>query len=75
MSEWMSIDRWPDCRQMERPGIVFEVRNAAGQTMRTPCVPTLPRPFDWTSPPTQFRAVPEGTPRRSDPLPPPRSGR
>jgi hypothetical protein len=75
MSEWMSIDRWAECRTMERPGIIFEVRNAVGQTMLTRCTPTPLRSFDWTSGPTQFRAVPDPGPRRSGPIPPPRETR
>jgi hypothetical protein len=72
MSEWMDIARWQECAGMARPGIVFEVRNAAGQVMLTPCVQPLPIPFDWTTPPVAFRAVPELPAVRSDPVPPPR---
>jgi len=53
--------------------IVFEIRNADGRTMLTPCVrPLPPAPFDWRSPPLQFRAVAEPQPERSAPIPPPR---
>ena len=73
MSEWISIAQWQDCARMARPGIVFEIRNAAGQTMLAPCVQPLPAaPFDWSSPPLQFRAVAEPKPEHSAPIPPPR---
>jgi len=73
MSEWISIAQWNDCAKMARPGIVFEIRNADGRTMLTPCVqPLPPAPFDWRSPPLQFRAVAEPKPERSAPIPPPR---
>ena len=29
MSDWISIEGWHRSREMERPGIVFEIRNAA----------------------------------------------
>jgi hypothetical protein len=73
MSEWISIAQWRDCAQMARPGIVFEIRNAKGQTMLAPCVQPLPEaPFDWSSPPLQFRPVAEPKPEHSAPIPPPR---
>jgi hypothetical protein len=72
MSEWMDMSRWPDCRKLERPGIVFELRNAAGQTLWTPCTASPPPlPVGWTSPPIRFRAVAERKPTHSAPLPPP----
>ena len=73
MSDWISIEEWHRCREMERPGIVFEIRNADGQLLTTPCVVPLPEfPFDWKSPPLEFRAVVEPKPQHSEPLPPPR---
>jgi hypothetical protein len=72
MAEWISIDQWPDCARMERPGIVFEVRNRDGQSLLTNCTVTLPeQPFDWTSPAVEFRAVPEQPAEHSTPIPPP----
>ena len=72
MGEWMSIDQWPECARMERPGIVFEVRNRDGQSLVTSCVVPLPEtPFDWTGPPAEFRAVPEQPAEHSTPIPPP----
>jgi hypothetical protein len=72
MSDWMAIAQWEECQKLAKPGIVFEIRNARGQSMWTQCVmPLPPMPFDWTSPPVEFRAVPEAPPRHSDPIPPP----
>jgi hypothetical protein len=72
MSDWLAISQWEECQKLAKPGIVFEIRNARGQSMWTPCVvPMPPMPFDWTSPPVEFRAVPEAPPRHSDPIPPP----
>jgi hypothetical protein len=71
MSEWIDFVRWQDCREMERPGYIFEVVNADEQYMLTPCTPTVEMPFDWTSSPIKFRMVAEPPLRRSDPLPPP----
>ena len=73
MSEWMAITEWHRCAEMARPGIVFEIRNADGKSLLTPCVARLPAtPFDWDSPPLQFRAIPEPAPSRSTPIPEPR---
>ena len=73
MSEWLAISEWHRCVQMARPGIVFEVRNAEGKSLFTPCVTPVPAmPANWTSPPLQFRAVAEPAPERSTPIPPPR---
>ena len=73
MSEWMAIAQWAECRAMERPGIMFEIQNAAGQSMFTQCVvPLPPAPFDWKSPPVRFRAVKEAPPEHSEPIPPPK---
>jgi hypothetical protein len=73
MSEWMAIAQWHECRAMARPGVVFEIRNTAGQSLFTPCVvPLPPMPFDWTSPPVRFRAVAEPMPEHSSPMPEPK---
>jgi hypothetical protein len=72
MVEWLAIALWHQCASMAKPGIVFEIRNREGQSMLTECVASVPAaPFDWKSPPAEFRAVPEPKPRRSDPLPAP----
>jgi hypothetical protein len=72
MTDWIDFDRWPDCRQMERPSIVFEVQNADGLIMQTPCVIPLEVPSDWTSPPERFRIVEQEAPRHSEPIPLPK---
>ena len=73
MGEWMAIALWQNCAELAKPGIVFEVRNSDGQSLLTPCVQPLPKaPFDWTSPPKEFRAVPERPPERSSPIPAPK---
>jgi hypothetical protein len=73
MSEWMAIAQWQECTNMMRPGIVFEIRNAEGQTMLTPCtIPLPPMPFNWSSPPTMFRAVAQPKPEHSTPIPAPK---
>lgn len=73
MSDWMAIAQWAECQRLAQPGVIFEIRNAEGQTVFTPCVMPLPAmPFDWKSPPLVFRAVPEPPPRRSSPIPPPK---
>jgi len=73
MSEWIAIAQWQDCEKMMRPGIIFEIRNEEGQSMFTPCVLPLPAmPFDWKSPPVQFRAVAQPKPEHSTPMPPPK---
>ena len=70
MSDWIAIEQWSDCVRMERPGIVFEVRNAAGQSLLTPCVQPLPdAPWDWVSPAVEFRPVAEPPAERSTPIP------
>jgi hypothetical protein len=73
MSDWVDIEKWQHCLDMARPGIVFEIRNADGQCMITPCtaaVPTLP--FDWKSAPLRFRAIAEPLPQHSPPMPKPK---
>lgn len=73
MSEWLAIAEWHRCAEMARPGIIFEIRNAEGRSLFTPCVQSLPKPpFDWKSPPVQFRAVAEEKPEHSTPIPPPK---
>ena len=72
MSEWLAISEWHRCTELARPGLVFEIRNDAGQSLFTRCVQPLPAmPRDWRSPPVEFRVVAEEPPRRSDPIPPP----
>ena len=73
MSEWVSIDQWKECTQMERPGIVFEIVNSDGQSLLTPCVGRLQTPWDWKSAPVQFRAILAPKPRHSTQIPPPAS--
>ena len=56
--DWISFDQWPRCQEMERPGIVSEIRNAEAQLLTTRCV--VPRPefsFDGKPQPLEFRAV------------------
>ena len=54
----MAIAQWHECKGMARPGIVFEVKNAEGQTLLTECTAQVPpTPFGWKSPPVVFRAV------------------
>jgi hypothetical protein len=73
MSDWIAIAQWETCRDIARPGIIFEIRNAEGQQLFTPCVVPLPTiPFDWRSPPASFRAIPEPPAQRSVPMPEPR---
>lgn len=75
MGEWIPIERWQECVELARPGIIFEVSNAEGKSMFTPCAMPLPSPpFDWKSAPLRFRAIPEPAPRHSSPLPPPAKG-
>jgi len=44
----MNIDDWQRCLDLQKPGIVFEIRNADGQTMMTRCT-VLAMPCDWKS--------------------------
>ncbi len=71
MSEWMSIDKWPDCTRWERPGIVFELKNAEGLSLFAPCGALPALPFDWKSSPLLFRAVEEQPATHSTTIPPP----
>jgi hypothetical protein len=73
MSDWMDIEQWQHCAAMERPGIVFQISNAEGQSMITNCTVTLPPPpFDWKSAPVRFRAIVEPLSQHSSPLPKPK---
>jgi len=75
MNEWVSIAQWHECEKMARPGIIFELRNAEGQSLFSPCVAQVPTtPFDWKSPPVQFRAIPAPKPQHSTPMPRYRGG-
>ena len=72
MSDWMAIAQWQECERMARPGFVFELQNAEGLSLFTPCTRELPpTPFDWKSAPVRFRLVAAKPPQHSDPLPPP----
>jgi hypothetical protein len=72
MSEWVPIAQWSECRQMEKPGIIFELRNTEGLSLFTRCSIKIPAlPHDWRSPPVVFRAVPEQRPLHSSPIPKP----
>jgi hypothetical protein len=75
MGEWISIEQWQECLKLARPGIIFEISNAEGKSMFTPCVvPLPPVPFNWKSAPARFRAIPEPAPQHSSPLPEPSKG-
>ena len=72
MSEWLAIAQWHDCEKLTRPGIVFELKNAEGQTMLSPCVAQVPAHLSTGNrPPVMFRAVEAPKPRHSEPMPPP----
>lgn len=72
MSEWIAIAQWEKCLELARPGVIFEISNAEGKSLFTPCVVPLPQvPFDWKSAPIRFRAIKEPAPQRSAPIPPP----
>jgi hypothetical protein len=72
MVDWIPMDQWAECAKLDRPGIVFEIRNAHGQSLLTACVRDVPKaPFDWTAPPLEFRPVPQAPPKHSEPLPTP----
>jgi len=74
MSEWIAIAQWHECKGIARPGIVFEVKNAEGQTLLTECTAQVPpTPFGWKSPPVLYRAVPRSKPQHSTPMPAPKS--
>jgi hypothetical protein len=70
--EWLSIAQWAECQRLEGPGIIFEIRNAYGQSLFSVCMPTVPEaPFDWLGSPVEFRPIPEPPPMHSLPLPKP----
>jgi hypothetical protein len=72
VGEWIAIEHWDLCAGMERPGIIFEIRNATGNSLFTNCVdPLPPMPFDWVSPALEFRTVVEPPPVHSGPIPEP----
>jgi hypothetical protein len=72
MSEWMAIAQWQECAKITRPGIMFEIRNAEGQSMFAPCVmPLPPMPASWKSSAVKFRAVVQPKPQHSTPMPSP----
>ena len=74
MVEWLAIEQWQRCVEMARPGIIFEIRNAEGLSLFTPCGALPPPPFDWKSPPLRFRVVAEKPAIHSAPMPtPPKS--
>ena len=75
MSEWIAIAQWEKCLELARPGVIFEISNAEGKSLFTPCVVPLPSvPFDWKSAPVRFRSIAEPRPQHSSPLPAPRGG-
>ena len=71
MSEWIDFDQWKNCARMERSGFIFEVANAEGLSLLTPCVQNLQMPWDWKSKPVRFRVVESPKPRHSSPIPKP----
>ena len=76
MGEWIAIAQWEKCRNLAGPGIIFEIGNAEGKSLLTPCVmPLPPMPFDWQSAPVRFRAIPEAPAQHSSPLPEPPNGK
>jgi len=74
VNEWLAIAQWQECERLARSGIVFEIQNAEGLSLFTPCTAALPAvPFDWKSPPLRFRAIAQTPPRHSDPIPKPKN--
>jgi hypothetical protein len=71
MTEWMAIAHWPDCRKLEKPGIIFELQNASGQSLFTRCLVDPAVPVDWVHPPIRFRVIVDQPPEHSAPLPAP----
>jgi hypothetical protein len=75
MGEWITIAQWGKCLELAPAGIIFEISNAEGKSLFTPCVMPLPsKPFDWKSAPVWFRAIPQSPPQHSSPLPEPPKG-
>jgi hypothetical protein len=70
---WLPISDWARCRELAKPGLIAELRNAEGQSLFTPCTDEVPPvPFDWASPVEKFRMIVEPTPTHSTPLPEPK---
>jgi hypothetical protein len=72
MAEWLVFDQWKECAELERPGFIFEVSNAEGHSLFTPCMTPLQLPWDWKSGPVRFRLVEAQKPRHSTPIPAPK---
>jgi hypothetical protein len=68
MGEWIPIEKWEECVRLAQPNTVFEVVNAAGESLQTLCVVPLPVPSDWKHPPQRFRVL-VSRPKHSPPLP------
>lgn len=71
MADWVEFGQWKECANMERPGFIFEVANAEGLSLFTPCATPLQTPWDWKSGPVRFRLVEAPRPRHSTPIPRP----
>lgn len=72
MGDWKPIADWAQCAEMAKPGIIFELRNADGQSMYSSCETIVPAlPVGWKSPPKEFRPVRQPPPQHSSPMPPP----
>jgi hypothetical protein len=66
---WHDFAEWSRCREMERPGYVFEIENAEGHKLWTPCTETVELPHDWVSGPQRFRLSTGVQPQHSTPMP------
>lgn len=76
MGEWMTIALWSACADLAGAGMVVELRNNEGLILTTAWTASLPpMPFDWKSPPVEFRIAPEMAPTHSTPIPLPRRAR
>ncbi len=72
LNDWRPMQDWRQCVQLARPGLIFEIRNAEGLSLFAECSETPPAaPWDWKSPPVEFRPIAEPTPRHSTPMPKP----
>jgi hypothetical protein len=70
LTEWFPIKEWGRCAELARTGLVFEIRNSDGLSLFAECSTLIPEaPWDWQSPPIEFRAVPQLPAERSMPLP------
>jgi len=70
LTEWFPISDWRRCAELARPGLIFEIRNSDGLSLFAACSPSVPKaPWDWKSPPLEFRAVAETPAERSAPIP------